>query len=224
VSKVAIVAGGQGVLGRAVVAELHRQGYRVAVVDIALAAELPGAEFVLDGVDLADSAAVELAYSSVAARLGVIHAVVNVAGGFVWDPVEDGSLDHWDRMYRTNLRSAAASSRAAIAWLAAPGGAIVNVGAAGAERPGHGMAPYAASKAGVKALTLSLAEELRSRSVRVNAILPTIIDTPANRREMPDEETAGWVQPEAAAAVVAFLVSGAARAVTGAVIEVSLGG
>ena len=101
------------------------------------------------------------------------------------------------------------------------GGAIVNVGAAAAANPAIGMAPYAASKAGVMALTKSLAEELRERSIRVNAILPTIIDTPANRRDMPDADPSGWVKPEAIAKVVAFLLSDDAAPITGAGIPLS---
>ena len=97
-------------------------------------------------------------------------------------------------------------------------------GAAGAIRPGTGMAPYAASKAGVLALTESLAEELRGRGIRVNAVLPTIIDTPTNRADMPDADTSAWVRPEAAARAIAFLLSAQAGAVTGAAIPLSLAG
>jgi len=218
-----IVAGGLGTLGSAVVTDLHRRGAAVAVVDMAPGVELAGAALVLGGVDLAEERAVAAAYGAAAERLGAIDAVVNVAGGFVWDPVEGGDIDNWDRMYRMNLRTAAASSRAAIPFLRGGTGAIVNVGAAGATRPGTGMAPYAAAKAGVRALTESLAEELRSRKVRVNAVLPTIIDTPANRREMPDADRSNWVRPEAVANVIAFLISDQAAAISGACIPLSLG-
>lgn len=216
-----IVTGALGALGSAVVAGLADRSYRVAAIDIASAAELGGAALVKGGVDLADEAAVERAYAEVAATLGEVSGVVNIAGGFVWAPVEGGNLSDWDLMYRTNLRTAAASCRAAISILAAGGGAIVNIGAAAASNPGAGMGPYAASKAGVRALTESLADELRGRAIRVNAILPAIIDTPANRRDMPDADWSKWTRPEAIARVVAFLLSDDAACISGASVPVT---
>lgn len=223
-NKIVIVAGGFGVLGRAVVTELVRRGFVIAAVDMAPApADFAGA-LAIGGVDLADDRSVETAYATVAERLGAVDALVNVAGGFTWELVNGGSLESWDRMYRMNLRTAAASTRAALPHLSGNGGAIVNVGAAGAARPGAGMAPYAASKAGVRALTESLADELRARKIRVNAVLPTIIDTPANRGDMPDADRSAWVRPEAAARVIAFLISDDAGAITGASVPLSLAG
>ena len=122
-----------------------------------------------------------------------------------------------------NLRTTAISSRAVLAYMAGQDAAIVNIGAAAAAAPGVGIASYAASKAGVAALTESMAEELRGR-VRVNAVLPTIIDTPTNRADMPDADTSAWVRPAAAARVIAFLLSADAGAVTGVGIRLSLAG
>lgn len=221
---VVIVTGAFGALGRAVAAELSERGHRVAAVDVAPAPPGFAAALAIGGIDLTDETAVEAAYAEMAAKLGAIDGLVNVAGGFVWEPVEGGSLDSWDRMYRINLRTATVSTRAALPHLLKAGGAIVNVGAAGAVQPGTGMAPYAASKAGVRALTESLAEELRAKGVRVNAVLPTIIDTPTNRADMPDADTSGWVQPRAASRVIAFLLSADAGAITGANIPLSLAG
>jgi NAD(P)-dependent dehydrogenase (short-subunit alcohol dehydrogenase family) len=216
-----IVAGGFGVLGRAVVEELRARGHQVAAVDMAPA---PGANtgVAIGGVDLADDVAVAAAYAEAAARFGGIDGLVNVAGGFTWELVESGSLDSWDAMYRMNLRTAAASCQAVLKHMT--GGAIVNVGAVAATFPGLGMASYAASKAGVMALTESLAEELRARGIRVNAVLPTILDTPANREDMPDADTSGWVTPSSAAKAIAFLLSSDAAAVTGTGMRLSLGG
>jgi NAD(P)-dependent dehydrogenase (short-subunit alcohol dehydrogenase family) len=216
-----IVAGGLGALGRVVSAELRARGHRVAVVDMA-PAPAGETEVVIGGVDLADGAAVAAAYADVAERLGSVDGLVNVAGGFTWEPVETGSLDSFDAMYRMNLRTAAASCRAVLSHMKA--GAIVNVGAAAASGAGMGMASYAASKAGVMALTESLAEELRGRGIRVNAVLPTILDTPTNRKDIPDADTSGWVTPASAAKAIAFLLSDDAEAVTGAGIRLSLGG
>lgn len=222
--QVVLVAGAFGALGRAIVAEFATRGYRVAAVDAAPVPADLTCDAAIGGVDLTSADAVAASYAEIAKRLGAIDALVNVAGGFVWEPLEHGTVESWDRMYRTNLLTAAVSSRTALPYLLRRGGAIVNVGAAAAARPAGGFAPYAASKAGVAALTESLADELRSRGVRVNAILPTIIDTPANRQEMPDADREHWVRPAAAAKVVAFLVSGEAGAITGASIPLSLAG
>jgi NAD(P)-dependent dehydrogenase (short-subunit alcohol dehydrogenase family) len=221
---VVIVTGGFGILGRAVVAELASRGHKVAAVDVAPApADYPAA-LALGGVDLSDEAAVTAAYGTVVKQLGRLDGLVNIAGGFIWEPVEGGALGNWDKMFRMNLLTAAASSAAAIPYLTRQGGAIVNVGAAGASPAGTGMAPYAASKAGVRALTESLADELKGKKVRVNAVLPTIIDTPANRAAMPDTDPAGWVSPRGAAKAIAFLLSDDSGAVTGASLLLSLAG
>lgn len=216
-----IVTGAFGTLGRAVVEELAGRGHRVAAVDVAPALASTAAEIAIGGVDLAEEQAVATAYARAAGEFGEIDGLVNVAGGFVWEPVESGSADSWDAMYRINLRTAATSSRAILKHLVR--GAIVNIGAAAAASPGQGMAAYAASKAGVMALTESLAEELKGRGIRVNAVLPTILDTPANRADMPDADRGDWVSPASAAKVVAFLLSSDAAAVTGVGIRLSLG-
>lgn len=218
-----IVTGGLGALGRAVTAQLKQSGAKVAAVDIAPAsAESGGADVVLGGVDLTDETAVAAAYKQAAEKLGGVDGLVNVAGGFVWELIDGGSLESFDNMYRMNLRTAAVSCRAALPYLKS-GGAVVNIGAAAALNAGSGMGSYAASKAGVKALTESLADELKPRGVRVNAVLPTILDTPKNRADMPDADTKQWVTPGAAAKVIAFLLSPEAGAVTGASIPMSMG-
>lgn len=221
---VVIVTGGFGALGRVVVAELTARGFTVAAVDVAPApADYPAA-LALGGVDLTDEASVATAYAKVAEKLGSIDGLVNIAGGFIWEPVDGGSLGSWDKMFAMNLRTAATSCSVALPYLIKQGGAIVNVGAAAAHTPAMGMAPYTASKAGVRALTESLADELRGKKVRVNAVLPTIIDTPANRAGMPEADTSGWVTPKAAAKAIAFLLSDESSAVTGASLLLSLAG
>ena len=217
-----IVAGGFGILGRAVVQALEAQGHTVAVADLA---PVPDGHKGLaqGGVDLTDEARVASAFTALVEQLGGLDGVVNVAGGFLWETVAQGALDSWDRMYGMNLRTAVISSRAALPHLG-KGGAIVNVGAAAASNVAAGMAPYAASKAGVMALTESLADELRGAGIRVNAVLPTIIDTPTNRADMPDADTSAWVQPAAAARVIAFLLSSESACVTGVGIKLSVGG
>ncbi|MFC4595776.1 SDR family NAD(P)-dependent oxidoreductase [Sphingobium tyrosinilyticum] len=217
-----IVTGGFGALGHAVCAELKERGGIVAVIDIApRPAAFDG--IVAAGVDLADEAAVDAAFADIVQQLGGVDGLVNVAGGFLWETVADGSVESWDRMYRMNVRTAAISCRSALPHLTA-GGAIVNVGAAAAANVATGMAPYAASKAGVMALTEGLADELKGKGIRVNCVLPTIIDTPINRKDMPEADFSTWVRPESAAKVIAFLLSPDAAPVTGAGIRLSLGG
>jgi NAD(P)-dependent dehydrogenase (short-subunit alcohol dehydrogenase family) len=154
-------------------------------------------------------------------RADRLAGLVNIVGGFAWEKVEGGSLDTWDRLYRINLRSAVAATQAALPLLKAGKGAIVNVGSAAAAKAGVGMAAYAASKAGVVKLTESLAEELKGEGVRVNAVLPSIIDTPANRADMPKADFSRWVTPAALEKVIAFLLSDDAEAITGACIPVT---
>ena len=220
-SNVVIVTGASGVLGRAVIARLKAGGVVVAAVDAAPVIEID-ADLVLSGVDLTDAKAVGAAFEAVVSALGAVNGLANIAGGFVWELVVGGEAETWDRMFRTNLLTAALASRAALPHLLKQGGAIVNVGAAGAVDPAAGMAPYAASKAGVMAMTRSLADELRGKGVRVNAVLPTILDTPTNRRDMPDADPSGWVRPVDAAEVVAFLLSDASVAVNGSGITLAV--
>lgn len=224
-SPVYIVTGGFGILGRAVAQRLAASGARVALIDRSPAPEtgLPeGLPLAIGGVDLGDEPACSAAYAQVCDSLGGLDGVINVAGGFAWETVEGGALASWDRMYATNLRTAVASCRAALPHLLARGaGRIVNVGAASAGKAALGMGAYAASKAGVARLTEALAEELKDRGITVNAVLPSIIDTPANRADMPDADPSRWVAPAQLAAVITFLLSSDAAAITGASIPVT---
>ncbi|MFP5435849.1 MAG: SDR family oxidoreductase, partial [Alphaproteobacteria bacterium] len=150
-----------------------------------------------------------------------LDGLVNIAGGFAWETVADGSVATWDRLYAMNVRTALIASRALLPLLTASGGAIVNIGAAAATKAAAGMGAYAASKSGVARLTEALAEEVKAQGVRVNAILPSILDTPANRADMPDADFGNWVTPTQLAGVAAFLLSPAADAITGALIPVT---
>lgn len=218
-----VVTGGLGVLGRAVAARLIADGARVAVLDRAPARDAPaGVSFVLGNVDLSDDAACAEAFAKARAALGKLDSVINVAGGFVWETIEDGALASWDRMYHINVRTAVASCRAALPYLLEHGvGRIVNVGALAAQKAGMGMGAYTAAKSGVARLTESLAEELKDRGITVNAVLPSIIDTPANRTDMPDVDASRWVAPEKLAGVIAFLLSDDASVITGACVPVN---
>lgn len=217
-----IVTGGLGVLGRSVGAELAARGARVALVDRAAHAEVAGVELVVGSVDLGEPASAAAAFAQVAQALGGIDAIVNVAGGFQWETLEGGSIDTWDRMYTMNLRTAVIACREVLPYLLRQSsGRIVNVGALASQKAGAGMGAYAASKAGVARLTESLAEELKDRGINVNAVLPSILDTPANRADMPDADVARWVSTQSLSGVIAFLLSDDASAVTGACLPVA---
>jgi NAD(P)-dependent dehydrogenase (short-subunit alcohol dehydrogenase family) len=217
-----IVTGAFGVLGGAVVGLLCERGARVAAIDVAPAPSHPLAAGAvpLGGYDLADPAGAGRAVDAAVVALGRLDGLINVAGGFAWETVADGSAETWDRLYRMNVATCANMCRAAISQLTAAGGRIVNIGAGGAVKAGAGMGPYAAAKGGVHRLTEALAEELKGK-VGVNAVLPSIIDTPLNRRDMPNADFATWVSPHDLAEVIAFLISDQARAVTGALVAVN---
>ena len=147
--------------------------------------------------------------------------MVNIAGAFRWQTVSEGDPAIWDLLFTVNVKTALNCSRAALPYLhQSRAGRIVNVGANAASKAGAGMGAYAASKAGVHRLTESLAEELKKDGITVNAVLPSIIDTPANRKDMPQADFAAWVTPAALAKVIQFLASPDAQPVTGALIPV----
>ena len=220
--KVIVVTGASGALGKVVAEAALARGARVAGVDHA-PSQIPATanRLELGGVDLSDGAQAKAAIDAVAAHFGRLDALVNIAGGFAFEAVAEGDPKTWQRMYALNVLTALNASRAAIAHLAASGAArIVNVGAMGALQAGAGMGAYAASKAGVHRLTEALAAEWKGK-ITVNAVLPSTIDTPANRASMPKADFAKWVTPQELAEVMLFLVSDAASAVTGALLPVS---
>jgi NAD(P)-dependent dehydrogenase (short-subunit alcohol dehydrogenase family) len=216
------VTGGFGILGRALGTALVADGARVVLLDKAPAPEgLPEGCLALGDVDLGQPDDARQAMAQAASVLGGLDGLVNVAGGFRWETVEGGSVETWDRLYALNVRTALLASQAALPHLRARGnGRIVNVGALAAAQAGLGMGAYAASKAGVARLTEAMAEEFKDRGITVNAVLPSIIDTPANRTDMPDADASRWVAPSALAGVILFLLSDAAAPVTGALIPV----
>jgi NAD(P)-dependent dehydrogenase (short-subunit alcohol dehydrogenase family) len=224
--KVVIVTGAFGALGRVVAATLATRGARLGLIDAAQAvpealAEEFAAHLLMPGIDLASLEATRAMVAHVVARFGALDAVVNIAGGFRWETVDDGDPATWDALFTMNLKTALHVCKASLPHLLdRPGARIVNIGTGAAAKAAAGMGAYAASKAGVLRLTEALAEETRDRGLTVNAVLPSIIDTPANRRDMPQADFSRWVAPQALADVIAFLLSDAARAITGAGIPV----
>jgi NAD(P)-dependent dehydrogenase (short-subunit alcohol dehydrogenase family) len=201
-----IVTGASGALGQEVCTVLLENGLEVAPVR---------------GVDLADADQAQKAISKIAENSGPIHGLVNVAGGFAWETVMDGDISTWDRMWAMNVRTALNACRSTVPFFEAGHGSIVNIGSAAATRAEFGKGAYAAAKSGVSRLTESLAEELKSKAIRVNAVLPSIIDTPANRKDMPDADFDSWVTTRELADVIAFLLSDKASGITGALVPVT---
>jgi NAD(P)-dependent dehydrogenase (short-subunit alcohol dehydrogenase family) len=220
--KAVAITGALGALGAVVTETALSRGARVACIDHA-PSQIPSTDnrIELGGVDLTDAAQAAKAIDAAAAHFGGLDALINIAGGFVFETVSEGSARTWERMHALNVMTALNASRAAIPHLAnSAAGRIVNIGAMGALQAGSGMGAYAASKAGVHRLTEALAAEWKGK-ITVNAVLPSIIDTPANRASMPRADFAKWVAPQELAEVILFLASDAASAVTGALIPVS---
>lgn len=218
--KIVAVTGAAGALGGVLAARLAARGVRVVGLDVAQFKSEANLELAIGGIDLGAPEAIKRAFATIESRFDSLDGLANIAGGFVWETVADGSVDTWERMFRTNVRSCLLTSQASIPLLRKRGGAIVNVSAFASQRADKGMGAYAAAKSAVSRLTESLAAELKDAGVRVNAVLPSIIDTPANRASMADADYSRWVAPDALADAIAFLLSSEARAITGALVPV----
>ncbi|MBW7837268.1 MAG: SDR family oxidoreductase [Sphingomonadales bacterium] len=217
-----VVTGAVGALGSVVADTLTRDGVRVIAID--QAKTIAGAaDFALSfpGVDLCDQRSVADVFAVIEREVGGLNGLANIAGGFRWETIADGDIATWDRLFNLNLKTALITSQAALPLLAAKGGSIVNISAAASQKAAAGMGAYAAAKSAVSRLTEALAEEMKDRGVRVNAVLPSIIDTTANRRDMPQADFSRWVSPRDIANVISFLLSDDARAVTGALLPVT---
>jgi NAD(P)-dependent dehydrogenase (short-subunit alcohol dehydrogenase family) len=223
-----VITGGGGALGSAVAKHLVRGGTSVALVDAphgaerarATAAELGRAVAV--EADVSSAAAWAQALARIESELGPPSGATLIAGGWQGGkPLHEEEEATWRAMVDTNLETAHASLRALLPGMVARGaGSVVVVGSRAVERPwtSGGASAYAATKSAVVALAQAAAAEVIERGVRINAILPSTLDTPANRRAMPKVDPATWVSLESASAVIAFLLSDDARDVSGAAI------
>ena len=213
-NKRVVVTGAAGVAGRAVATAFQEAGASVCGIDV-VAHEATWRTIVADLIDPAGArAAVDEA--------GGIDILANIAGGFTMgDEVADTSDETWDFMMNLNARTVLNTCRAAVPGMVARGGGkIVNIGARGGLRGAAAMGAYIASKSVVIRLTETLADELKHKGINVNCILPSIIDTPRNRADMPKANFEHWVPPQQIAAVVLFLASAAANCIHGAAIPV----
>lgn len=226
--KAVAVTGAFGSLGAATARAAIKLGARVALIGRApqapaeLVSELgPGAVFI-PGVELSDATAAKAALDSARAQLQGLDVLVNTAGSFKWQTVADGDPAAWESLFASNLQSTVNACRAAIPHLrSSRAGRIINIGAFAALKAGAGMGAYTASKSGVHRLTESLAAELKEHRITVNAVLPSIIDTPPNRKDMPKADFSSWVTVESLAGVILFLASDHASDITGALLPVT---
>ena len=226
---VVIVTGAAGNLGRAVLARLAADQYRLVAVDrettsleAALAA-VPGTDHLpMAGIDLMSAEACDTMVRATLERYGRIDGVVHTVGGFAMAPLAESIPSQFESMFKLNALTTANVFRAAAAPMReAKRGCLIAMGAAPGLKATSGMAAYAASKAAVHRIVEAFADELKLQGVRVNAVLPSIIDTPQNRSSMPDAAHSAWVAPDALASTISFLLGEGGRDVTGALLPVS---
>lgn len=224
--KVVVITGAAGALGGVASTMFFDRGASLALVDKhadLLLSRWQGADRVAcRETDLTLASSVEASVKGIIERFGRIDALVNIAGGFAMGPqIHEVPEETWDRMLDLNAKSVFLMTREVIPVMRRQkSGRVVNVSAKTALKGGAGIAPYVISKSAVIKLTECLAEENRGEGININCVLPSIIDTPANRKDMPGADFSRWVLPEAIVDVILFLVSEESRAVHGASIPV----
>jgi NAD(P)-dependent dehydrogenase (short-subunit alcohol dehydrogenase family) len=225
--KVVLITGASGGLGEAVVRKFADAGARLALVD----RKDTAAEGMLDGLtdplfvggtDVTDAASLKRMAERVISERGRIDVLLNIAGGWRGGtPVHETPIETWDFVMNLNAKSVFLVSQAVIPQMIAQGsGKIVSVAAKSGLEGKAGTAAYNASKSAVIRLTEAMSAELKDSGINVNCVLPTIIDTPINREQMPKSDFSKWVTPDAMADVLLFLASDASRAIHGAAIPV----
>ncbi len=228
--RVVVVTGGTGALGQSIVLAFLGTGATVCVPYVvteelaALRARVPAGDATrleTAPCDVTDEAAITAYVTQVVGRHRRVDVLVNAVGGFAGGDLASTPLAEWNRIMMLNLTSAVVGCRAVIPDMArARWGRIVNIASRAVVPPQGGFIAYTVSKAAVITLTQALAQEVRLHGITVNAVLPSTMDTPANRRAMPDADRSGWVSTDAVAKVVVFLASESAEAVTGAAVPV----
>lgn len=227
--RVALVPGGSGALGQAVTLRLLADGATVWVPWIveaerrALLDRAPdaGDRLSLVRADVTDMAETAAVVEALRARHGRVDVLTTLVGGFAGGALVETDRRDWDRMLAMNLTSAFTACRVAVPLMVQAGrGRVVTIGSRAALPPAGGFIAYTVAKAGVVAFTQALAQELRGTGVTANCVLPSTMDTPANRAAMPGVDRAGWVPVQAVADAIAFLASDAAAHVNGALVTV----
>ena len=207
--RIIVVTGAAGNLGRAVCAAFERAGDSVVGFDIE--------------TNLLDEAVLKRAVDKVISERQRIDVLCNIAGGFrMGRPVHETSDQDWNFLFDINVRTALHTARAVVPhMIAAGGGKIVNIGAFTAQRGVAQMGAYTAAKSALIRMTEAMALELREKNINVNCVLPTVLDTPQNRADMPKSDPRKWVAPGDLANVILFLASDEARAIHGAALPVT---
>ncbi len=227
--KVAVVSGAGGAVGFVVAQRLHAEGCRLALIERKVetfrqrlqSSGVDGA--MVDSVELTRKADVDAFVGRVAGRFGQIDILVNIAGGYkAGRPVHEMDEGDWEFMLDINAKTAFLLSAAVARLMIAKGnaGRIINVGSRASLKGEANSAAYSAGKTVVLRLTESMSAELLGHGITVNVVLPAIVDTPSNRREMPQADFAKWITPESIAGVIAFLASEGAKDISGAAIPV----
>jgi NAD(P)-dependent dehydrogenase (short-subunit alcohol dehydrogenase family) len=219
--KTVLITGAHGNLGRALAAAFDKLGAGLALIDRHAPPSHDPRKLMI-AADLLDPVQTEGAVAQAIAHFGALDVACNLAGGFSMGPaVHESSDADWDHLFALNVRTVLNVTRAvAPHFISRGGGKLINVGANSASRGLAQMGPYCASKSAVARITEASSAELRDHHINVNAVLPSILDTPENRAAMPDADFTRWVAPEALADVMVFLASDAARAIHGALIPV----
>ncbi len=224
--KVVLITGATGALGAVVAHEFARTGARLALTGrsesklahLSAGLGLPEERRLTAAADVTQVEGVAGLVEAVAARWGRVDVLLNTVGGWSGGKtVSETEVEEWERMLRLNLRPAFLLSRAVLPGMLAAGwGRVIHVSSKTAVAPRAKQAGYGVSKMGVITLTETIAAEVKGSGVTANAILPSIIDTPANRKAMPKSDPARWVRPEQIAATMRFLCTAAGGAINGA--------
>ena len=226
--RVILITGATGSVGHVVSRVMARTGGHIALTGRRqdaldeLAQELGGERVLAIAAGLTEEGEVEALMGAIRSRWGGVDILLNIAGGWQGGKrIADVSLDEWDAGLDRNLRSAFVINRAVLPYMVEQGwGRIVNFGSRAADSPGSRQVAYNVAKAGVVALTASIAADYRRSGVAANVILPAIIDTPSNRQQMPDADYSRWVTPEELAELMLFLCSEEGGSLNGASIPV----
>jgi len=219
-NKVVIITGATGGLGQTVTAEFSNAGATIVVAEHHPSKKLP------DGVqsvtaDVTQESDVQQLVTEVTNKTGRIDCLINLVGGFAMGRLSETNASDWSKMLTLNLTAAFLLSRAVVPTMIDQGsGRVIHIGARAALDPFPGAAAYLVSKSGLVAMITILALELAGSGVNVNGVLPTIIDTPVNRQNMPDADYTKWVKPESIAQLLVFLASDEANAINGALIPI----
>lgn len=227
--QVVLITGAAGNLGEATARAFYQAGAklvlasrRIEKLDKVFGDLEPSENYLFAAVDVTDQGAVEGMVFEAVQQFGRVDVLANIAGGFTMGPpVHETPLETWDHMLRLNARSVLLTGRAVVPHMLSQGsGKIISVSARAALSGAARMAPYVISKSAVVRLTESMSAELKEKGINVNCILPGTIDTPQNRKAMPNADHGKWTAPAALADVILFLASEAARAIHGAALPV----